>query len=500
MAPLWAAVTLGIELAAADSAVRRGGNEGRERAGASGRGEGRLPTPAFRTDVPRLPFDIILARPTGNAVTVSILAYDEREGYLDFGPTEGAPRRVTPRRKFPRGEPVEILLDGLAANTRYALQFHSRLPGAADFEAGPEGTFTTARPPGSAFTFTVQADPHLDFSTDPDVYRKSLANVVAAQPDFHLDLGDTFMTDKYLKFMDAAPQYLAQRYYFGLVGSRAPIFLVPGNHDGGDRARGGAGPESMAVWSTTMRKKYFPNPQPNDFYSGNAQPDPNAGLLENYYAWEWGDALFVTLDPFWNSSRSRGGSSDNWTRTLGAAQYAWLQRTLDTSLARFTFIFTHHLVGGETPEGRGGAEASAFFEWGGRDLDGRAAFAQKRPAWAAPIHDLLVRRGGGCVVFHGHDHLYARQERDGIIYQLVPQPGHSRSDNTRSAAEYGYKSGVIQGASGIMRVSVSPAESVVEYVRAYPASVESGARRTGAVTDRYVVAGTPVSVRGHPKP
>lgn len=65
-------------------------------------------------------------------------------------------------------------------------------------------------------------------------------------------------------------------------------------------------------------------------------------------------------------------------------------------------------------------------------------FAQNRPHWPAPIHDLLVRTGGS-IVFHGHDHLYVQRERDGIIYQLVPQPGHARFDNTRSAAEYGYK-------------------------------------------------------------
>ncbi len=114
-------------------------------------------------------------------------------------------------------------------------------------------------------------------------------------------------------------------------------------------------------------------------------------------------------------------------------------------------------------------------------------FAQKRPGWAAPIHSLLVQRRGGVVVFHGHDHLYAQQERDGITYQLVPQPGHSRFDNIRSAAEYGYKSGVIAGASGILRVTVSPERALVEYVRAHPDSAENATRRTGSVMHRYTV-------------
>lgn len=95
------------------------------------------------------------------------------------------------------------------------------------------------------------------------------------------------------------------------------------------------------------------------------------------------------------------------------------------------------------------------------------------------------------VVFHGHDHLYAQQERDGVTYQLVPQPGHTRTDNTRSAAEYGYKSGVIAGASGILRVTVSPARALVEYVRAYADTAESATRRTGSVTHSYLISREP---------
>ena len=70
----------------------------------------------------------------------------------------------------------------------------------------------------------------------------------------------------------------------------------------------------------------------------------------------------------------------------------------------------------------------------------------------------------------------------------MPQPGHSRFDNTRSAEGYGYKSGVIQGASRILRVQVSAGETSVEYVRAYPASAESETRTPGAMSHRYTVA------------
>jgi predicted phosphodiesterase len=472
-----------------DGQKSRGPGEGQRKGGKGGQGQGeiKMPTPAFRTEVPAHAVDLVLGRPTRNAITLSILVYEELEGYVAYGTQKGTYTGETPKQKFVKGQPVELLITPLQSNTRYYYQFRSKGAGAASFTSSHEYSFITPRPPGSTFTFTVQADPHLDYSTDTDVYQKSLTNALLAKTDFHIDLGDTFMTDKYTDYKLAAPQYLAQRYYFGLIGHSAPVFLVLGNHDGEQTTKGGPGLETMAVWSNLMRKKYFPNPQPNEFYSGNKTPDQFAGMLEDYYAWEWGDALFVALDPFWFSTRQRGGGKgDNWGRSLGAEQYQWLKRTLESSKAKYKLIFLHHLVGGETPEGRGGSEASHFFEWGGKELDGRKTFAEKRAGWPAPIHELLVKNHVN-IVFHGHDHLYAQQERDGVIYQLVPQPGYPRFDNTRSAEEYGYKSGVIQGASGIMRVTVSPEKTLVEYVRAYSAKDEGVGRKSGDVTHSYAV-------------
>ena len=38
-----------------------------------------------------------------------------------------------------------------------------------------------------------------------------------------------------------------------------------------------------------------------------------------------------------------------------------------------------------------------------------------------PIHQLLAANGV-TMFFHGHDHIYARQELDGVIYQTLPEP------------------------------------------------------------------------------
>ncbi len=70
---------------------------------------------------------------------------------------------------------------------------------------------------------------------------------------------------------------------------------------------------------------------------------------------------------------------------------------------------------------RGGVEVARLWEWGGENTEGEDEFAKQRPGWEMPIHDLLVKHGVS-IVFHGHDHLFIKQDLDGIVYQEVPQP------------------------------------------------------------------------------
>lgn len=415
-----------------------------------------------RTDVPAHPWDLILGRPTNNSITASVLAYQSLEGFIEY--ETGKTKNKTPLRQFNVDEPVEIQLSGLKADAQYSYRFHTRAKSSDQFTASAPYAFHTARPSGAAFTFTVQSDSHLDYNTSPELYARTLANALTDKPDFHFELGDTFMTDKYANYQDAAKQYLAQRYYFGLLCHSAPLFFALGNHDG-ERGRSLNGTaNNMTVWSATMRKRYLPNPQPDAFYSGNATPQPFVGQLQDYYSWEWGDALFVVLDPFW-FTKDRG-NDDNWARTLGEEQYQWLRKTLSDSKAKFKFVFLHHLVGGIDRSARGGIAAAKLYEWGGKNADGTDGFKTHRPGWELPIHQLLVKHKVSAV-FHGHDHLFAKEELDGIVYQEVPQPGHPRYDTPRNAAEYGYTSGEIQGSAGHLRVTVAKDKAKVDYVRSY---------------------------------
>jgi hypothetical protein len=221
----------------------------------------------------------------------------------------------------------------------------------------------------------VQADPHLDSKVEPKLLERSLLNCLSDSPDFLIDLGDTFMTDKYHGARElAAKHYVAQRYYFGLIGHTAPVFLVLGNHDG---EMGGARRQDEAIWSNTMRKMYFPNPIPDGFYTGNDVKHPTLGLLEDYYAWEWGDALFVALDPFWFSDDRKG---DNWSRTLGEPQYQWLKRTLEGSKAKFKFIFRITSSAAPRPRAEADRRLRRFTSGAGKTRTARMHSKRRGPA------------------------------------------------------------------------------------------------------------------------
>ena len=129
--------------------------------------------------------------------------------------------------------------------------------------------------------------------------------------------------------------------------------------------------ENLAAWGVKARQYYYPNPVPGPFYSGATANDSFLGAPRDaYYAFEWGDALFISLDPFWYTSQGTNKSKDPWIWTLGRAQYDWLKATLEKSKATFKFVFMHHIVGGSFDNlARGGVEFAPYFEWGGKNTD-----------------------------------------------------------------------------------------------------------------------------------
>ncbi len=421
------------------------------------------PNALFKTEIPISVYDIIAVKQTLNSITLSVLSYKTCEAKIEYS-DQGNSNFQTINFQLTGNEPKEIVVNGLSPSSTYDYYYSYKLPTSSNYIKSTKHTFKTAKTNGNAFVMAITADSHLDMHSDTLVYKKTLSNILEENADFNIELGDTFMNDKYGKdFSMALYNYLAQRYFFGSVCHSVPLYFVQGNHDGECGYYNDGTSSSWAAWSNRMRKKYFPMPEPDAFYLGNSIKDPFTGPLQNYYSWQWSNTLFIVLDPFWFSPVN--SNLTPWDRTLGLEQYNWLKNTLANSTAKFKFVFIHHLVGGFDLDGiaRGGVEAAGLYEWGGKSPNGQYDFATKRPGWEMPIHNLLLKYGVN-VVFHGHDHFYDYQQLDGIVYQEVPQPSAPENAMPNQAATYGYQQGTILGGTGFLKLSINSTSAKVEYM------------------------------------
>ena len=463
---------------------------------ATDRSTGGYGTQPRGTDDPLFVAQELLGRPTDKSVTVNVAARKNVDAYFEYGTKAGSYTGKTEAVKFIEGVPANVLIDNLKPNTRYYYRMRYKEAGATTFAARAEHSFMTQRPPGSTYTFVIQFDPHLLAANDMDAYKLSLSKMAADKPDFMIDLGDTAFIDRNNPATMGIAPFQAHltnrnqfvRSYFDLVNHSIPLYLVLGNHEGEWAARLDGTANNMAVMHTLTRKQYFPNPEPNGFYTGSNRMEAFVGLRQSNYAWEWGDALFIALDPYWNAPKAPELAGDWWT-TLGKEQYDWLKKTLETSKAKYKFVFSHNLIGGVNMKGqmRGGIETLKYLEMGGYNLDGTWGFDKARPGWAMPIHPLLVANNA-TIYFHGHDHLYVKQDQDGIVYQEGPVPARSGLyDATAAAKDYNYTHGKIVGGSGYLRVRVSPDDVKVDYVQTYLPSEEDATHKDGMLGDSYTI-------------
>jgi hypothetical protein len=422
----------------------------------------------------------LLARPTDNSVTVHVVADTALQVYFQYGTTSGVYSHSTSPITSTANEPIVAVIGGLQPDTLYHYRMQYSTNGGSTWTPRGEHSFHTQRAPGSTFTFTIITDSHMNGGGgNTTQYQQTLTNVNNDHPDFHFDLGDTFWMDGVTSSATANQRYLNQRAWMGAVSRSAAIFLAPGNHEN-EEGWNFNDANSKALLSINARKRYYPNPITDGFYSGNDDElAAIAGdhLRENYYAWEWGDALFVVIDPYHYTmvfpyDNGVGGedndetihSHDRWDWTLGETQFNWLKQTLENSTVKFKFVFAHHMLGGLEDFVRGGAAAAHMFEWGGYDIDGTTwGFNRERPGWGnVPIHQLMVANGVSAF-FYGHDHLYAYQKRDGVVYQEVPSAGLTGSGLQSYYLNDPYTLKLMPS-PGHLRVAVSPTQATVDYV------------------------------------
>jgi len=301
----------------------------------------------------------------------------------------------------------------------------------------PSNTTINNTPEGTLI-FAIQADPQMVPPSEASVYKQTLQNIVKAKPAFLIDLGDIFMIDllSTKNVLSITSRFTMMKSFYNLLGS-IPLYFVMGNHDG------------EVGWDTlntkSYRKKYFPN----ETYD------------KNYYSFEKEGSLFIVLDPYTYTVTKP--DSFGWHWTLGKTQYDWLKATLEVSTAKHKFVFIHQLVGGNN-KARGVIQFAGLWEWGGNNTDGSYGFDVERPGWGKPIHQLLLDNKVD-IVFKGHDHLYAKQELDGIIYQTVPQPSVPEEIINVTDKEYGYLKGEIISGSGYLKVTVNETNINVDFIK-----------------------------------
>lgn len=471
----------------------------------------------------------VLGRPTNSSIALSVLASQPVATYVEYGYTKTRYTGKSSELQTAPNSPAVFDLKGLRANSK--VYYRVNYKGASDtkFTNGKQYSFTTARKAGSTFSFSVHGDTHPERAGkmfNSELYGVTLANIAAQQPDFHIMMGDDFSIDPLIDKGQANQAnvekiYSTHRNWLTIATSSVPLFLINGNHEQAASYLLDGTTTNPAVLAGNARLKYYPLPAPDSFYSGNNTPVEGVGLPRDYYAWSWGDALFVTLDPYWHSKNAvdnvagvlvpedqagtkgggggggggskKGGATpaatasanpagngkvtNLWSIGIGDEQYAWLKKTLETSKAKYKFVFAHHVMG----TGRGAVEVSTNYEWGGKDPKGQTTFAKERPNWELPIHDLMVKNKVS-IFFQGHDHIFCTQERDGLIYQSMPNPADDTFSMFNSDA---YKSGVKAPNSGHVRVTVAPSQAKVEYFLA--ARSKDTDRKNMSLAHSYVV-------------
>lgn len=392
------------------------------------------------------PITTKLLSSSSNYISINLTSSSAAKAYIEYGYTKTKYTEKTAVQTLAKAKVATFTLSNLKAESKIYYRVRYALGSKTTFSALPQGSATTAKV-GEDFVFAVQADPHMDQASSAEVYTATLNQIVKSNPAFLVDLGDIFMPDK---LQDKSEANIRQRFelmkgfYDKLNG--IPFYFVLGNHDG---------ELGYSNFNTKKyRKEYFP---------------AQTGELA-YYSFTSPGALHIVLDIF--TYTTTNPKDDGWQWTLGKTQYDWLKTTLESSTAQHKFVYVHHLLYGNA-QSRGGVEIAKYNEWGGKNRDGSEGFAANRPGWTKPVHQLLVENGVD-FVFKGHDHIYVKQELDGIIYQTLPQPSHP-GNKTSSAAEYGYVSGKAIGGSGFLKLTTNSGSIKVDFIRS-----------DGSIADSYV--------------
>ena len=297
----------------------------------------------------RLLLPPFLGRPTPASVALNVVA-GERDivCYARFRKVDEANPRSWQRTgdaAISAFSPATLTLSPLAPDVAFEYQVHARLKEESSFHEVAEQRFRTQRVRPSPFSFAMISDSHITpFNRDRvDILAQTSSSILERTPDLFLLLGDNIQTFS----SHGGPMteerfgpilYAWLRRGLGSLPSAVPAFLVNGNWEG----ENGWHPERERGWARQARIAFMPNPGPDTYPEGGSKD-------EDYYAFTWGDVLFVALNVTGytlsdHAMQSPVGKPDDWT--LGDKQKEWLFEKLSKSKAKWKLIFIHHTVGG----------------------------------------------------------------------------------------------------------------------------------------------------------
>ena len=395
----------------------------------------------------------LLSRPTGSSIRISALNNDKAAEALIEIRKEGATEweRRQPSLKFAPYQIVDWTVTDLRPATAYEYRLLLKQESGESPQPSANGSFRTQRKGAASYTVLLMTDPHTGYfppgSSPVRTLDRVVQNAAKTKADFVRDLGDNVawagsreMPQTNSSGVSSA--FARYRRQIGPLSAHCPHFAVIGNWSG----ESGKFPESNIQIVAGVRRSLLPGPNHQTYPQGGSEG-------EDYYAFSWGDALYVILNIQTYSKPSKlerlpsrmadVNQIDEWT--LGEKQMIWFETTLKNATERYRFVCIHHPAGGNAGDflntiyGRGGARA-----WNTGEQ--------------ARIH-ALMKKHNVQIFFYGHDHVFVDDVVDGIHYTL---PGSCGAPWHFTREETGYERSWPD--SGHAQLDITPEKATVTFI------------------------------------
>jgi hypothetical protein len=395
----------------------------------------------------------LLTRPTGSSIRISAINNQkDAEAFVEMRKEGASEWNRQPSSKVAAYTALDWTINGLSPATRYEYRVMLKSGSDESPKQAATGSFRTQRKGPASYTALLMTDPHTGSFPPGSGPVLTLDKVVqnasrVKDAEFVLDLGDNVAWAGSREYPQRNPNgatraYAQYRRQIGPLSAHCPHFALIGNWGG----ESGKFPEKNIQIVATVRRNLLPGPNHETYPEGGSEG-------EDYYAFTWGDVLYVMLNIQTYSIPSRPdqfptlmadvNKIEEWT--LGAKQRSWFETTLKNATERFRFVCMHHPAAGNAGDtlntlyGRGGSRAWNLGE-------------------QAKIH-ALMKKHKVQIFFYGHDHVFVDDIVDGIHYTL---PGSCGAPWHFTKEETGYER--FWPESGHAQLDVTPEKATVTFV------------------------------------